>query len=132
MPVTVRIAKSGASPLAASGVTGVPAPTTTATIPKTPMAGVPKSPAGIDGSLVAFAAGTPPIGAQRIRVAGDGDVQAWLFRDRLYLRGRVTLINPVHEATADRDDIHVWRLTPTARVLVAHEDGTEVALTLAY
>lgn len=132
VPVTVRIAKSGASPLAASGVSGVAAPTTTASLPKMPLAGVPKSPAGIDGSLIAFAAGTPPTGAHRIRVAGDGDVQAWLFRDRLYLRGRVTLINPVHEATADRDDVHVWRLTPTARVLVAREDGAEVALTLAY
>lgn len=130
VPVTVRITKSGASPLAASGVTGLPAPTTA--IPKMPMVGVPKSPSGIDDSLIAFAAGTPPANAYRIRVTGDGDVQAWLFRDQLYLRGRVALINPVHEATADRDDIHVWRLAPTSRVLVAREDGTEVALTLAY
>lgn len=132
IPVTVRIVKSGPSPLAAAGVEGLAVPRTTASVPRAPGAGVPKGEPGTDRYLVAFAAGTPPLGADRVRVSGNNDVEAWAFQGRIYLRGRITLLNPVHEATADRGDIHVWRLAPTSRVLVTLEDGTETALTLAF
>lgn len=86
-----------------------------------------------DRYLDDFANGTPPKGARPIRIGGYSDVSAWEFNGKLYVRGPITVVNPIHDAEASYGQNVVWRFDrPVYRILVLAADGREHALSLSY
>ena len=83
-----------------------------------------------DQILYAFANGTTPRGATRLSVKG-GSVEAWLFQGFMYVRGRFALVNPSTVASAEgMNGFSVWKLKPTARILVMSDTGEEHSVTI--
>lgn len=125
LPITVKV--KGTSPLTPTRVAGSGA----APSPVSFAAAATRTTAG-DNALALFGAGTPPAGAARARVTGAAGVSAWIYQNHLYLRGRMVVVNPPHDATADTPDgVHVWRIArPVSRVLVMLEDGAETPITI--
>lgn len=125
IPITVRVA--GASPLqpvatARAGSTG-PRPSRSGPVPT------------VNGDaqlLHLFGAGTPPRDAQALRASGGA--QAWIYRDRMYVRARGSLLNPPHEASAEAaDGYRVFQLArPSARLLAEGPDGSDVTITVDF
>ncbi len=125
LPVTIKV--KGTSPLTPTRVAGsavTPSPVSFAAASTRTSAG--------DSSLALFGAGTPPAGAAPVRVTGASGISAWIYQGHLYLRGRMIVVNPPHDATADiPDGLHVWRIArPVSRVLVMLEDGTETPIAI--
>jgi intracellular multiplication protein IcmK len=79
-----------------------------------------------------FGAGTPPRDAQALRASGGA--QAWIYRDRMYVRARGSLLNPPHEASAEAaDGYRVFQLArPSARLLAEGPDGSDVTITVDF
>lgn len=128
IPITVRVA--GVSPL-------VPVkPVAEASPRKGPSrpAGPPRPGVGADTTplLHLFAAGTPPAGAQSL-VASSG-AQAWVFRDRMYLRTPGTLVSPqpVAEATGTGGYRVYEFLRPVSRLVAERSDGSEIAIAVEF
>lgn len=54
----------------------------------------------IDGQLVNFLDGVPPQGSQKLRVSGMEGVDAWVYRENLYVRCNATAQYPAYIAAA--------------------------------
>ncbi len=73
--------------------------------------------------------GVPPMGAKNLQVQG-GAAQAWLVKDKLYLRTRMTLLSPSWVSTmSSPDGTHAYQLVKSP-VLLASDRGKMIQLTL--
>jgi intracellular multiplication protein IcmK len=73
--------------------------------------------------------GVPPVGAKTLQVQG-GVAQAWLVKDKLYLRTRMTLLSPSWVSTMNSPDgTHAYQLIKSP-VLLASDRGKMTQLTL--
>lgn len=64
----------------------------------------------------------PPEGAQTLQVSG-GEVQAWLYNDKLFLRTRLILLSPSWKAImSSPDGTNAYELDKTSTILVS-QDG---------
>ncbi|MGN7126800.1 DotH/IcmK family type IV secretion protein [Methylorubrum thiocyanatum] len=127
IPVTVLVA--GTSPLLPARAEAGPARPAR---PKGPPA--PRGEPGPDGTqlLHLFAAGTPPRGALPL-VATSG-AQAWIYRERMYVRLDGTLLSPQPVGSADGPGgTKVYEfLRPASRLMAERADGTEVAVAVEF
>jgi intracellular multiplication protein IcmK len=128
IPVTVRVA--GTSPL-------TPVKVVTASAAPVRKAGPPGPPRGagpIDTTalLHLFGAGTPPTGAQKL--VATGGAQAWLYRERMYVRVQGDLVSPQPVASADAAlGYRVYEfLRPASRLVAERGDGAETAITIEF
>ena len=127
IPITVRVA--GTSPLTPVKVVTASAPVRKAGPPG------PRGGAGaIDTTalLHLFGAGTPPAGAQKL--AASGGAQAWLYRERMYVRVQGDLISPQPVASADASGgFRVYEfLRPASRLVAERGDGAETAISVEF
>ncbi|WP_244749127.1 DotH/IcmK family type IV secretion protein [Methylobacterium indicum] len=78
-----------------------------------------------------FGAGTPPAGAQRLVANG---AQAWLYRDRMYVRLQGNLVSPQPVASADAaSGYRVYEfLRPASRLVAERGDGAETAIRVEF
>lgn len=86
---------------------------------------------GIPGTgtpeLIDFLNGIPPEGSITLSVEG-GQAEAWLYRDHMYIRTRMTILSPSWLATmSSPDGTHVYELN-TAPVVLASQRGAMVQL----
>ncbi|MDP4025772.1 DotH/IcmK family type IV secretion protein [Methylobacterium sp. NEAU 140] len=127
IPVTVRVA--GTSPLTPVKVASAgPAPARKGGgRPAGPPPGAPDTTA----LLHLFGAGTPPAGAQMLAANG---AQAWLYRDRMYVRVQGNLVSPQPVASAEAGSgYRVYEfLRPVSRLVAEQGDGAETAITVAF
>lgn len=73
--------------------------------------------------------GIPPKGSKTLTVSG-GDCQAWLLKDKLYLRTRLDVISPAWKAIMSSvDGTHAYELQPSPVVLTL-QHGKDKTLTL--
>lgn len=73
--------------------------------------------------------GVPPEKARRVHVSG-GQAQAWLYRNKLYIRTDKTIVSPSWDSVmTSTDGTHAYELAPTPVVLVSHH-GQMVRLRL--
>lgn len=73
--------------------------------------------------------GIPPRGSKALRVIG-GDAQAWLLKNKLYLRTRMDVISPAWKAVMNSaDGTHAYELQPSP-VILALQRGKDKTLTL--
>ena len=85
---------------------------------------------GSDEVLTSFLQGIPPKGAQRYRVKGSEDVQAWIYKGKLYARSPFVLLSPAPEArVSSSDGTCVYRLPPLA-VLIFSKEGASLKVSL--
>lgn len=127
IPVTVKVA--GTSPLQPVR------PTAAAPVRKDiGRPGPPRGPGAPDTTqmLHLFAAGTPPSGAQSL-VASPG-TQAWLYRDRMYVRMQGQLVSPQPVASADGPSgFRIYEfLRPASRLVAEGGDGSELAISIEF
>lgn len=127
IPVTVRV--SGTSPLVPVKVASAPSGPVRkgGGRPAGPAAGPPDTTA----LLHLFGAGTPPAGAQALVANG---AQAWLYRDRMYVRVQGTLVSPQPVAAADAAaGFRVYEfLRPASRLVAERGDGAETAISVDF
>ena len=127
IPVTVRVA--GTSPLTPVKVAAAsPGPVRKGGgRPTARGAGAPDTTA----LLHLFGAGTPPSGAQRLVANG---AQAWLYRDRRYVRVQGNLVSPQPVASADAPEgYRIYEfLRPASRLVAERGDGSETAITIEF
>ncbi|WP_082167160.1 DotH/IcmK family type IV secretion protein [Methylobacterium aquaticum] len=127
IPVTVRVA--GTSPL-----TPVKVVTASAPVRKAGPPGPPRGAAPIDTTalLHLFGAGTPPTGAQKL--VATGGAQAWLYRERMYVRVQGDLVSPQPVASADAaSGYRIYEfLRPASRLVAERGDGAETAITIEF
>lgn len=132
IPVTVRL--HGVSPLAAvAAAVAQPASARPPRVERVRAASPART--GADGLLLAFADGTPPKGAVKLRTSDGGRISAWAYNGQLFVRGTdCSLLNPQYDGTAESPNgTRVWRVSRLAsRVLVADRDGTEFGVTIEY
>lgn len=129
IPVTVRVA--GTSPLVPVKVaTASPGP---ARKGGGPLAGPGRGAGAPDTTalLHLFGAGTPPAGAQALVANG---AQAWLYRERMYVRVQGTLVSPQPVASADAaSGYRVYEfLRPASRLVAEQGDGAETAISIEF
>lgn len=111
-----------------------------ARIPKIgPLAKVPliehgglRSVVGTDENLVQMLDGTPPAGAEKLKVDGtDGRSSAWRLSGRIYLRTPLTLLSPAWSSSvASADGMNVYVLSNTPVILLSDE-GRVVRVSVA-
>ncbi|WP_082171540.1 DotH/IcmK family type IV secretion protein [Methylobacterium indicum] len=127
IPVTVRVA--GTSPLTPPKVVTASAPVRKAGPP-----GPPRGAGPIDTTalLHLFGAGTPPTSAQKL--VATGGAQAWLYRERMYVRVQGDLVSPQPVASADAaSGYRVYEfLRPASRLVAERGDGAETAITIEF
>ncbi|WP_066922506.1 DotH/IcmK family type IV secretion protein [Methylobacterium sp. CCH5-D2] len=129
IPVTVRVA--GTSPLTPVKV----ASAATGPVRKGPgrPAGAARGPDAPDTTalLHLFGAGTPPSGAQALVATG---AQAWLYRERMYVRIQGTLVSPQPVAAVDAaSGYRIYEfLRPASRLVAERGDGAETAISIDY
>jgi intracellular multiplication protein IcmK len=128
IPVTVRVA--GTSPLAAVKVVTASAAPVRKGAPPAPPRGT--GPIDTTALLHLFGAGTPPMGAQKL--AATGGAQAWLYRERMYVRVQGDLISPQPVASADAaGGFRIYEfLRPASRLVAERGDGAETAISVEF
>ena len=130
IPVTVRVA--GNSPLTPVRV----APASTGPVRKGVgvAAGPPRAPGAPDTTalLHLFGAGTPPTGSQKL--VATGGAQAWLYRERMYVRVQGELVSPQPVAAADAGSgFKIYEfLRPASRLVAERGDGAETAINIDF
>jgi intracellular multiplication protein IcmK len=91
-----------------------------------------KSVVGGDENLVQMLDGTPPSGAEKLKVEGtDGRSSAWRMSGRLYLRTPLTLLSPAWSSSvssADGMNVYVLNNTP---VILLSDEGRVVRASIA-
>lgn len=82
-----------------------------------------KTVAGKDEQMVGVLDGTPPAGAERLKIEGvDGRTSAWLMAGRVYLRTPLTLLSPGWDASvSSADGMNVYTLNNAPVVLLSDE-----------
>ncbi len=82
-----------------------------------------KTVAGKDEQMVSVLDGTPPQGAQRVKVEGvDGRTTAYLMSGRVYLRTPLTLLSPGWDASvSSADGVSVYAFNSAPVVLLSDE-----------
>jgi intracellular multiplication protein IcmK len=82
-----------------------------------------KSVAGRDEQMVGVLDGTPPPGAERLKVEGvDPRTSAWLMAGHVYLRTPLTLLSPGWDASvSSADGMNVYTLNNAPVVLLSDE-----------
>lgn len=128
IPVTVRVA--GNSPLTpVKVVTASSAPVRKGGPPGPPRAA---GPIDTTALLHLFGAGTPPTGAQKL--VATGGAQAWLFRERMYVRVQGELVSPQPVAAADAGSgFKIYEfLRPASRLVAERGDGAETAIGIEF
>ncbi|UHC20366.1 MULTISPECIES: DotH/IcmK family type IV secretion protein [Methylobacterium] len=127
IPVTVRVA--GTSPLVLVKVASASPGQARkgGGRPAGPAAGPPDTTA----LLHLFGAGTPPAGAQALVANG---AQAWLYRERMYVRVQGTLVSPQPVASAEAAaGFRVYEfLRPASRLVAERGDGAETAISIEF
>ncbi|SEP49180.1 intracellular multiplication protein IcmK [Methylobacterium sp. ap11] len=127
IPVTVRVA--GTSPLTPVKVVTASAPVRKGGPPARPRGA--QDPIDTTALLHLFAAGTPPAGAQKLVATG---AQAWLYRERMYVRLQGTLVSPQPVASADAPEgYRIYEfLRPASRLVAERGDGAETAISVDF
>lgn len=79
-----------------------------------------------DQAMVRFIDAAPPEDATRVKLEGDLDgIKAWRYDERLYVRTMYPLRWPAWSSEAvGHDDVRVYELAPTERLLVAVDGET--------
>ncbi len=127
IPVTVRVA--GTSPLTPIKVVTASAAPVRKGGPPGPRRG--GGPIDTTELLHLFGAGTPPAGAQKL--AATGGAQAWIYRERMYVRVQGDLVSPQPVASADVGGFRVYEfLRPASRLVAERGDGAETAISVEY
>lgn len=76
-----------------------------------------------DEAMLSVLDGVPPSGA-RASTSSHGDVRAWHYNGRLYVRTRLPVVSPAWMGSArSADGTHAYVLTPVASVIVS-SDGS--------
>lgn len=87
-------------------------------------------PEGANPLMVGFLDGVPPEGAKQIG-SSSGDVQAWMYKDRFYVRTGYVLLSPAYVTTVkSADGTAVYEIPPTP-VIVALAGGSPVQINLS-
>jgi intracellular multiplication protein IcmK len=88
-------------------------------------------PATISSAQIAFLEGVPPAGARTLTAHPVGPVSAWLYKGRVYLRTRASLIFPAWRSVVrGSGHLRVYTVAPVPQVLVArHGHTVSIALT---
>lgn len=75
----------------------------------------PESKIGLyDDVLQAFLDGTPPQGAQRLKVSGGvPETTVWQMGDDLYIRSRADLMDEFDQTLSSADGMHLWKMPVT-------------------
>jgi intracellular multiplication protein IcmK len=91
-----------------------------------------KSVVGGDENLVQILDGTPPGGAEKLKVSGtDGRTNVWRLSDRIYLRTPLTLLSPAWSSSvASADGMNVYVLN-NAPVILLSDGGRVVRASIA-
>lgn len=128
IPITVRVA--GTSPLTPVRVVTA----STAPVRKGAPPGPRRGGGPIDTMelLHLFGDGTPPAGAQKL--AATGGAQAWIYRERMYVRIQGDLVSPQPVASADASGgYRVYEfLRPASRLVAERGDGAETAISVEF
>jgi len=100
----------------------IPKPGPLAKVPLIEHGGL-KTVVGTDENLVQMLDGTPPSGAEKLKVEGtDGRSSAWRMSGRMYLRTPLTLLSPAWSSSvASADGMNVYVLNNTPVVLLSDE-----------
>lgn len=78
----------------------------------------PESKIGLyDNALQAFLDGTPPAGAQRLKISGGvPDTTVWQMGDDLYIRSRADVMDEFDQTLSSADGMHLWKMPVTPYV----------------
>ncbi len=127
IPVTVRVAGSSPlQPLKVAVASPAPRPSRGPAPPRA------SGEANTTQALHLFASGTPPRGAYPVNATGGA--QAWIYRDRMYVRASGNLVSPQPVGSADGPGgVKVWEFNrPASRLIAEAGDGSETTIAVDY
>lgn len=85
-----------------------------------------------DGDVQGFVDGLPPKGAKKLP-SSDSDVEAWHYRDNMFIRTHYTLLSPAYIGKASSvSGEHVYTLSRNAPVILVEQDGRVREITFGH
>jgi intracellular multiplication protein IcmK len=85
----------------------------------------------VSARILAFLDGIPPSQAQELHVSGTGDMEAWLFDSRLFVRTHMDVLAPAWiETVSGPNGMKLYVFPPVSVITAAGENGEMVTVEL--